>query len=164
MFATLVYLAALVLANLSVATFGPVVTPINAFLLIGLDLSLRDYLHERWQHNHLWLRMLGLIASAGALSWLLNPASGLIAIASVVAFTASSLVDTAVYHLLRRKPYLVRSNSSNTAAAAVDSILFPSIAFGGFLPLIVLGQFAAKVAGGFLWSLLLARIAARRIA
>ena len=164
MFATLVYLSALVLANLSVATFGPAVTPINAFLLIGLDLSLRDYLHERWQHNRLWLRMLGLIAAAGALSYLLNPASGIIAIASVVAFTVSGLVDTVVYHQLRRKPYLLRSNTSNSVAAGVDSILFPTIAFGGFLPVIVLGQFAAKVAGGFLWSLLLSRLAARRTA
>ena len=40
---------------------------------------------------------------------------------------------------------------------AVDSILFPTIAFGSFLPLIVLGQFAAKVGGGFVWSLLLNR-------
>ena len=37
--------------------------------------------------------------------------------------------------------------------AAVDSILFPTIAFGSFLPTIIALQFAAKVAGGALWSI-----------
>ena len=44
---------------------------------------------------------------------------------------------------------------SNVFGALVDSLVFPTIAFGGFLPWITLGQFAAKVAGGFLWSLVL---------
>jgi hypothetical protein len=43
-------------------------------------------------------------------------------------------------------------------SAAVDSIVFPTIAFGGFLPLITLGQFAAKVAGGAVWSIILTYI------
>ena len=45
--AVFVYAAAMILANLSVATFGPWVSLINAFLLIGLDLALRDWLHVR---------------------------------------------------------------------------------------------------------------------
>ena len=36
-----------------------------------------------------------------------------------------------------------------------NSIVFPTLAFGGFMPVIVLGQFAAKVLGGFLWSKIL---------
>ena len=47
------------LANLSVAYFGPVSTPINAFLLIAFDLVSRDSLHERWNHKNLWLKMMG---------------------------------------------------------------------------------------------------------
>ena len=39
-----------------------------------------------------------------------------------------------------------------------------TIAFGSFLPLIVLGQFAAKVGGGFVWSLFLAVPVRRRAA
>lgn len=162
MFPTIVYLSAMVLANLSVATFGPAISPLNAFLLIGLDLSLRDHLHDRWQRNHLWPRMFALIAAAGLISWMLNPASGRIAVASVVAFTAAGLIDALVYHLLRRKPYLARANGSNVVAAGVDSLLFPTIAFGSFLPAIVLLQFVAKVAGGFIWSLLLSRAGTRR--
>lgn len=39
--------------------------------------------------------------------------------------------------------------------AAQNSLIFPALAFGGVLPLIVLGQFAAKVCGGALWAWLL---------
>ena len=39
--------------------------------------------------------------------------------------------------------------------AARDSIVFPTLAFGLFMPEIVLGQFVAKFVGGFLWSLVL---------
>lgn len=157
MLAVLAYCAAMVGANLSVAAFGPWISPLNAFLLIGLDLSLRDYLHERWRGDVLWPRMLGLIVAAGAISYLLNPAAGKIAVASVTAFVAAGIIDAITYHLLRDRPYLQRSNGSNATAAAVDSLVFPTLAFGGFLPHIVAMQFAAKVGGGFLWSLLLRR-------
>lgn len=152
------YAAAMTLANLSVATFGPSVTPINAFVLIGLDLALRDWLHVRlkaWQ-------MLALIACTGALTLLLNPAAGMIAIASATAFTAAALVDWAAFTALRGRPWLQRSNGSNVAAAAVDSLVFPTIAFGALMPHIVAMQFVAKVAGGFIWSLLLAAHAGER--
>jgi hypothetical protein len=39
-----------------------------------------------------------------------------------------------------------------TAGAAVDSVLFPTIAFGVLMPEIVILQFAAKVIGGGFWS------------
>jgi uncharacterized PurR-regulated membrane protein YhhQ (DUF165 family) len=151
--AVALYIAAMTAANLSVAAFGPWVSPINAFLLIGLDLSLRDRLHDAW-NGSVW-KMGALIAIASLASFVLNPASGKIALASFIAFAVSSLVDWAVYALMRRKPFLARSNGSNVAGAAVDSLLFPTLAFGAFLPSIVALQFAAKVAGGFAWSLLL---------
>jgi len=56
MFAILIFLLAIIAANLSVAYFGPVSTPINAFLLIGLDLSLRDHIHDKWHGNNLGLK------------------------------------------------------------------------------------------------------------
>jgi hypothetical protein len=148
----IVYIAAMVGANLSIAAFGPWVSPINSFLLIGLDLSLRDRLHDRWAGRGLWWRMLALIATAGAVSYLLNPAAGRIAVASMVAFVCAGLVDALAYHLLRHRPWMTRSNGSNVAGAGVDSILFPTLAFGTLMPAIVLLQFAAKVGGGALWS------------
>lgn len=144
------YSVAMILANLSVATWGPSVTAINAFFLIGLDLSLRDWLHVRlkaWQ-------MGGLIAVTGVVTYLLNPAAGVIAIASSISFTAAALVDWAVFIRIQGS-WLKRANGSNVAGAAVDSLLFPTIAFGALMPHIVLAQFIAKVAGGAAWSYLL---------
>ena len=147
-----IYVAALVVANLLVAWLGPWFSPINAFVLIGLDLSLRDKLHEQWENDRLWLKMGGLIAVASGLSYLLNPVAGPIALASFVAFALAMTADTIVYHYLRDKPWVIRSNGSNVAGAAVDSITFPTIAFGGLLPEIVVLQFCAKIFGGGIWS------------
>ena len=147
-----IYIASLVLANLLVAWLGPWFSPIIAFVLIGLDLSLRDQLHEQWQNNRLLLKMGGLIAVASGVSYLLNPAAGAIALASFVAFALAMTIDTIVYHYLRDKRWMIRSNGSNVAGAAVDSITFPTIAFGGLMPEIVALQFCAKVFGGGIWS------------
>jgi hypothetical protein len=157
-----VYLAAIVAANLSVAAFGPAASILNAFLFIGLDLTTRDALHDRWHDDHLILRMGALIAVGGAISFALNAGAGQIAVASTVAFALAATVDGVVYAALGDRAYLVRVNGSNIPAAAVDSLVFPTIAFGAFLPIVVLGQFAAKVAGGFVWSLVLNALPVRR--
>lgn len=148
------YLAAIVGANLSIAIFGPAFSILNAFLLIGLTLATRDRLHDAWGQS-VGRNMAALIAVGGLLSYALNAGAGRIALASVAAFAVSEALDAAVYHLRRHRPYLIRSNTSNLFGAAADSIIFPVLAFGGFPLAIIAGQFAAKVAGGFVWSLLL---------
>lgn len=149
-----IYIAVICAANLLVAHFGPWITPINAFVLVGLDMVLRDILHERYG----LIRSVLLSAVAGLISYAINPAAGIIAIASVVAFVAASVANAWVYQLLISKPWLKKSNAGNIAAAAVDSGLFPVIAFGSFMPGIVIGQFMAKVGGGFVWSMLLRKL------
>ena len=149
-FALIAYAVAMIAANLLVATFGPSVTAINAFLLIGLDLTLRDWLHFRlktWQ-------MGGLIVGTGLITYALNPASGMIAVASAVSFLAASIVDWAIF-VKTTGSWIKRANVSNTAGAAVDSLLFPTIAFGALMPEIVALQFVAKVSGGAVWSYVL---------
>lgn len=161
MYVTL-YLAAIVLANLTVAALGPSMTIVNAFLFIGLDLTARDRLHDAWHGRGLLPKMAALIAAGSLLSWLLNRNAGKIALASFVAFAAAATVDALVYHLLGRYPRWMRVNGSNVLSAAVDSLVFPTLAFGAFLWPIVLGQFLAKVLGGFVWSLVLFRGTARQ--
>lgn len=151
--AVLAYAAAMLLANLSAAHFGPAITPVNALLLIGLDLALRDWLHMRLRP----LQMLLLIVATGAMTYLMNPAAQQIAVASAVAFTAAATVDWMIFSALQNRPWLHRSNLSNVGAAAVDSVLFPLIAWGAFMPAVSAGQFVAKVVGGGLWALLLSR-------
>lgn len=151
----LLYLLVIVAANLSVAAFGPTISILNAFLFIGLDLTTRDTLHERWLTN-LWRNMALLIATGSLLSALLNWQALPIAIASCVAFAVSAIADTLVYSALHNRAKLVKINGSNVVSAGVDSILFPALAFGfPLLISIMIGQFIAKVGGGFLWSIIL---------
>jgi hypothetical protein len=149
----IMYLVAIILANLTVAAFGPGMAIINAFLFIGLDLTARDRLHDAWRGDKLIPKMAVLIAAGSILSWLLNRNAGQIALASFVAFAAAATVDAVVYHLLGKYPRWLRVNGSNIPSAFVDSLVFPTLAFGGFLPGIVFGQFIAKTLGGFAWSL-----------
>lgn len=154
----IIYIATLVAANLAVAWFGPAIMPIVAFLFIGLDLTLRDSLHDRWRGKHLWPRMLALIVVAGLVSYVLNPASGAIAVASVVAFSLASLADAAAYQLLAGRSWSVRANGSNVVGATVDSLVFPLLAFGTALPSIVAAQLAAKIIGGMVWAAVISRL------
>lgn len=145
-----IYAVAMTVANLLVAKFGPAVTPINAFVLIGLDLALRDWLHVRlktWQ-------MGALIASTGFLTYALNQDAGMIAVASAVAFTTAAMIDWSIFAKLSGS-WIKRSNVSNVAGAAVDSLVFPTIAFGVLMPQIVVMQFLAKILGGAVWSLMI---------
>jgi uncharacterized PurR-regulated membrane protein YhhQ (DUF165 family) len=157
-FALLAYAVAMTTANLLVATFGPSISPVNAFFLIGLDLTLRDWLHVRlktWQ-------MGVLIVGTGALTYLLNPAAEMIAVASAVSFLIAALVDWAIF-VKTSGSWLKRTNISNMGGATIDSILFPTIAFGVLMPEIVVLQFIAKVAGGAIWSLAFKKFQAKLI-
>lgn len=151
----ILYLGAVILANLIVTALGPTSAILVAFFLIGLDLTARDHLHDAWHGEGLLWKMAALIAAGSLLSWLLNRNAGPVAIASFVAFASAATVDSLVYHFLRGYPRWLRINGSNVPSAAVDSAIFPVLAFGGFPWLIILGQFLAKTLGGFVWSLVL---------
>jgi len=151
------YLVAIVAANLSVTHFGVEAAVYNAFLFIGLDLVCRDRLHDLFTRRRV-LGMGALIVAGSALSYALNADAGPIAVASCAAFGLAAFADAVVYHLRRRASWLERSNESNIAGAAVDSVVFPALAFPGPLAFgVVFAMFTAKVAGGALWALALRR-------
>ena len=147
-----IYIDALVAANLLVAWLGVWFSLVNAFVLIGLDLSLRDKLHDLWEGDKLPIKMGGLIATASIVSYAINPATGMIAFASLASFSLSMVADAFVYQYLKDKEWMIRVNGSNIAGSAVDSVVFPTIAFGGLMLEIVALQFIAKVGGGYIWS------------
>ncbi len=155
-----VYLAAIVAANLSVAHWGPSAAVYNAFLLIGLDLVSRDRLHDAW-HGHLLRNMTALIIAGSVLSYLAGlwigtgPFVGRIALASCVAFGAAATADALIYHVRRFRPWYERVNQSNIAGAAVDSLVFVALWPFGFKFTLAFTLFAAKVAGGVVWSFIL---------
>jgi uncharacterized PurR-regulated membrane protein YhhQ (DUF165 family) len=147
----LIFLAAIVLANLSVAHFGPVSTPINAFFLIGLNLTLRDSIHDRWHNKNLTIKMLALVVASAGITYALNKNAGIIGLASVIAFTASLSADWILYQAFWNKKKWQKMLYSNTGSAAVDSVLFPTIAFGAIMPEIIILQFLAKFFGSSFW-------------
>ncbi len=155
------FLLAITAANLSSAHWGPEASIYNAFALIGLTLVIRDQLHDQWQEHRL-PKMLALIVVGSALAYLVTPDAGKIGMASGIAFLAAESVDALVYHTVRFWPWLERSNFSNFFGAAVDSLVFPTLAFGGVMWSITVGQFTAKVAGALLFTLLIARVLDKR--
>lgn len=151
------YIGAAAAANLAVAWFGPAATFPVALVCIGFDLTARDWLHDVWAGRGLAWRMGLLIAAGSALSALLSPSSGSVAGASCAAFAISGAADALVYGTATWLPHRQRVIASNLVSAAVDSLVFPMLAFGAWLPWAVLGQFVAKALGGTVWAVLLTR-------
>jgi len=146
-----VWLAAIVLANLTLTHFGPSWIVINAFLLIGLDFVTRDRLADFWGTSR-YLKMGLLIAVGGGLSYWLNRNAAQIALASAVSFAAAEAVEAGAYHLLRRQPWEDRAPKSALVAAIVDSLVFPTLAFHAFSFTTSFTQFCAKLAGATVWT------------
>jgi uncharacterized PurR-regulated membrane protein YhhQ (DUF165 family) len=113
--------------------------------------------------GRIW-KMGALILTGSLLAYLVTPDAGKIGLASGVAFLCSETVDALVYAAVHRWPWLERSNTSNFFGAAVDSLVFPTIAFGGVLWGVTVGQFTAKVAGALLFTLAIQRVRDRRVA
>lgn len=104
---------------------------------------------------------LALIAAGAVLTYLLNQDAVKIAIASVVAFAASESVEAVVYVALRDRPWMTRAPVSACIGAAVDSVLFITLAFGFSFQLAFL-QWVAKTAGGWFWAQLIDLAKTRR--
>jgi uncharacterized PurR-regulated membrane protein YhhQ (DUF165 family) len=163
------YLGAAVLANVVISITGPIwwVVALVSAGMVGFDLTSRDKLHEYWHHKNLWVKMGALIFSGSLLSFLVSilssgaissSASLRVSTASFVAFAVAGIADALVYHLLFARAPLVKVNTSNVVSAVLDSLIFPTIAFGWPPPLLIVGiQFFSKVAGGFAWAYLLYR-------
>jgi uncharacterized PurR-regulated membrane protein YhhQ (DUF165 family) len=156
-----VYLAAVTTANLLASHYGPTITPYTALGLIGLSLIVRDRLADAFGPSR-WLRQAALIIAGSLLAYLVNRDAAQIALASCIAFGASESVEGVLYFLLRRESWIERANKSGIVGAAIDSFLFPTIAFHAVLWTTIFGQFTAKTAGCFVFSVLLARVRVRR--
>lgn len=154
------YLGCVVAANLLVNHFGPTSAPYIAFALIGAVLIFRDKFADIVGPRRV-LAQSALIGAGALLTYLINQDAAVIAKASVIAFAASEAIEGTLYYGIRKRPWLERAPLSATAGAAVDSVLFISIAFGFSWP-IVFGQFCAKVAGAYLWARVIQGIRRRR--
>ncbi|MEC9012469.1 MAG: hypothetical protein VYA87_08510 [SAR324 cluster bacterium] len=113
-----IYLLDVVLANMIILWFGPQAAVITAFLFIGLDLTLRDKLHDQWHGKQLWWKMLALICGGSAILIALNWDALPIALASATAFLAAGVGGSLVYAGLRKKHFIFRANGSNVVGGA----------------------------------------------
>lgn len=134
-----------VAANLSVAYFGVWSTPINALVIISADMVIRDKI----QHNFgFWYSMLACFV-AGIATVIIDPSAGMIAVASVSSVILAG-TGSAITFKLKRGDFYSKSIPANTVSAAIDSIVFPMIAFGSVMIDVSLAQFAAKTVGAFI--------------
>jgi queuosine precursor transporter len=152
-----VYLAAIVAANLITARYGPAAAVYNAFALIGLDLITRDRLADFWGTTR-WVKMALLIATGSALSYLIAQDARSVAEASAISFACAETGEGLLYHLLRHRQWVQRANTAAWLGAAIDSLVFPTLAFGGLVWSTSVGQFTAKTAGALLWSAVIVRV------
>lgn len=148
-------LAAIAAANLAVQRWGYSALPFTAFALVPFEMLARDILHERWRDaGREWVGMLGLILAGGLVTVAINAEAVRIAAASVTAFSVSLSVNAAVFHRLFCQGRVVRMNASNAAAAVLDSLIFPVVAFGAISAPLAAGQAGAKFFGGVLFTAL----------
>ena len=151
--AVALFLCAIVAANTAVATYGQAALVFTAWVVIPFDMLTRDLLHERWRNDRLALRMGGLVLVGGAITILLNHSSWRIALGSCLAFALAMTVNSLVFeHLLDRSTRFGRMTASNAAAAVVDSIAFPLIAFLAIDPVLSAAQAISKTLGGVAWT------------
>jgi hypothetical protein len=151
------YLAAIITANLLTARYGPTASVYNAFFLIGLDLITRDRLADFWGTTR-WAKMSLLILTGSAVSYLITPDARSIAQASAISFACAETVEALLYHLLRHREWVQRANAAAWLGAAIDSLIFPTLAFGGLIWSTSMGQFTAKTAGALMWSTVIVRV------
>jgi len=154
---SMIYVGAAVLANLAIWYFGPVAVGPVAFFAIGCDLSIRDSLHEMWHGKWLWPKMALLILIGSVATVMSCRDSSRIAAASFLAFMAAGFGDALAYSCLYRQARIIKMNGSNVVGSAIDSVVFPTVAFGAWMPGVMILQFIAKIAGGAIWSWVLTR-------
>ena len=161
MFTILIFLIAIVLANLSIFYIGPHMAIWNSLVLIGLDLSVRDTLHERWHGKNLKRNVFFLVLSGALITLAFNTASIWICLGSVAAFSLALWGDSYVYEKLFHRSKLEKMNASNIVSAFIDSAVFVCIALH-FLPIkeqvnIIAMMSGAKIVGGAAWAWILTR-------
>jgi uncharacterized PurR-regulated membrane protein YhhQ (DUF165 family) len=138
----------LVLANLMVFKTGQAALLLTGLILVPFDFAVRIQLQERWARSGVWIRLILLMVVGGVLTVLILPDARWVAIASVSAFVASSLAGALVYALLAHHEKRLARIASIGSMAALDSIVFPLLAFPEVSTGLMLAQCAMKWGAG----------------
>lgn len=138
---------------MAITRYGPIALPFTGAVLIPLDMTARNVLHELWRGGYLFVKMGVLIAAGATVSFATGGSSQAVSVASFVAFASAGAADSVTYQWLVSRPAMVKMNASNAVASVVDSVLFPLIAFGYISLPIMAAQATLKFTGGLVWSL-----------
>ena len=140
--ATVAFIATVYLANWLVNHYGPIrvwptelLAPAGVYV-VGLAFVLRDFIQYQGSR---WLAI-GAIAVGTALSVFVSPK---LALASAAAFALSEVAGLFTFWLLQRRALVAGVALAGVVAAAIDSYVFLSIAFGSLA--FFEGQFVAKI-------------------
>lgn len=158
------YLLSVVAANVATVHWAPfavggLLVPAGT-LFAGASLTARDLVHDALGGHGV---VAGIVAGT-VLSTVFGTSR--IAVASVLAFTASEVLDALVYTRLRHRTRLGAVAASNAVGLVVDTALFVPLAFGSLA--VVPGQIVGKTVATLLTLaalhvLSVARKAARRL-
>lgn len=146
------YVSLFIVANLLVASFGPWITPFNALFIISADMVIRD----RIQFNNGFFWSVSSCFVAGLSTVIINPDAGMIAIASMSSVIMAG-VGSAIIFKFKSGCFYRKAFPANVAAAAIDSVAFPIIAFGHLMIDVTIVQFLAKTIGAIIILLIMRR-------
>lgn len=138
------YLIILVCANLAVYVTGQVALLLTGLILVPFDFAIRVRLQEAWTGPGLWGRLLALMVAGGLLTVLALPDAHQVALASVAAFAAGSLLGAWTYAAVLHWRSSWARICSLAAMAAIDSVVFPLLAFESVSGWLMAGQFIMK--------------------
>lgn len=150
------YVLMFLIANVLVSVFGPAITPINALFLIAGDMVLRDMI--QYESGVAWSVSACVIAGLATIA--IAPGSEMIAAASALSVTLAGSASAMAFKL-KSGGFFSKAMPANIAAAAVDSLSFPLIAFGSLMPGVTLAQFAAKTIGATVILMIIKRYSKR---
>jgi uncharacterized integral membrane protein (TIGR00697 family) len=170
MMAAILYVAAVLVANLTATAFFPF--PVFGqvaigTLVFGVTFTQRDRMHRSGGRalvyrtiavaaaltlalllsgTYLWGGPLTEYFQARGWEWLAASSGSLaqggprVFVASFLAIILAETADTEIYHHLRERSWAVRVLHSNAVSIPMDSILFNTVAFAGLFPAMMLVQ------------------------
>ena len=135
------YVAIFTAVNLVVYLCGAWVIPITTSICVAANMMLRD----RVFCGRGLKFSAAIAAAAGLCTFAFNHAALTVAIASFTAVVAGAFVAGSVFKLLKNKLPIEKARPiANTCSAVTDSLIYPTIAFMTFLPLVSVEMFASK--------------------
>lgn len=135
------YVAIFTVANLVVYSCGAWVIPITTSACVAANMMLRD----RVFCGRGLKFSVAIAATAGLCTFLINHGALTVAVASFSTVVVGAFVAGSVFKLLKNKMAIEKARPiANTCSAITDSLLYPTVAFMAFLPVVSAQMFASK--------------------